>query len=69
MAIVIHNKFERGEKVYLVTDREQMVRLVTAIKICADDGILYELMCGTQVSWHYDIEISIEKDTFMAANA
>lgn len=66
MALIIDNKFELGEKVYLVTDKEQLLRMITGIKLCADQGVLYDLMCGTLVSCHYDIEIQREKDQMMA---
>lgn len=60
--MVIDNKFELGDLVFLKTDIEQMPRLVTAIIVCPDSSFLYELVCGVHSSKHYDFEISLEKN-------
>lgn len=61
MAIVLDNKFELEATVYLKTDKEQMPRLVTGIRL-TPTGILYHLSQGPQESYHYECEISIEVD-------
>lgn len=54
-------KLQLGQIVYLITDTEQLDRMVTAI--CErDNGVQYELSCGSHISWHYRIEISTECD-------
>lgn len=58
--MVINNKFNIGQTVYLKTDTDQLQRIVTAIKICGDNSFFYELSCGREVSSHYDFEISEE---------
>lgn len=58
--MVIENKFEIGQTVYLKTDIEQLQRIITAIKICGDNSMFYELSCGKECSDHYDFEISEE---------
>lgn len=55
-------KFELGQVVYLVTDKEQEKRIVTAI-VERQSGYLYELSCGLDVTSHYDFEISSDEDT------
>lgn len=50
------------ETVYLKTDTEKLPRIVTAFKVTSKD-ITYELCCGTVVSWHYDFEISRDRET------
>ena len=60
MSIVIDNKFEIGDFVYLVTDAEQAKRLVVSICVNKYD-ILYEVIAGTTVSKHYDFELQTEK--------
>ena len=55
-------KFEIGQIVYLVTDKEQEKRMVTAI-VERQSGLLYELSCGLDISSHYDFEISADEDT------
>lgn len=59
---VVQAAFGLGEIVFLRTDPDQHRRVVTGIKICPDESYLYELICGTTSSAHYDFEISREKD-------
>lgn len=47
--------------VYLKTDIQQLPRIVTGITI-SHNSISYQLNAGTEVSYHYDFEISTEKD-------
>jgi hypothetical protein len=63
----IHNFFELGQFVYLKTDVEQKRRIVTAIIIRPSD-VLYELACGTEVSSHYNFEISDTSDIMITSN-
>lgn len=62
---VVDHKFEFGQTVYLVTDIEQIPRIVTAIQLSPSGGITVNLCCGTLTSWHYEMEISAEKDTVL----
>ena len=64
--MVIKNKYNIGDLVYLTTDPDQFQRLVIAINILPNN-ITYGLRCGTDVSYHYDIEISKER-TIIEAN-
>lgn len=57
----IENKFNIEQKVYLITDPDQLVRIVTALKILPR-GVVYELSCGSTSSEHYDFEITEEKN-------
>jgi hypothetical protein len=59
--MIIDNKFELGEILYLKTDAEQHCRICTAIIVSPDNSYLYELTCGIQASKHYDFEITPEK--------
>lgn len=58
--MVINNKFQIGEIVYLITDPEQLPRIVTRL-IVNMNTVLYDLSCGMEMSAHYDFEISEEK--------
>ena len=60
--MVIENKFELGELVYLSTDEDQKQRMVTKIYIHLDGSLIYQLSCGTMYSEHYEKEISEEKN-------
>lgn len=63
--MVIDNKFDIGESVYLRTDREQYERIVTAMCYRMNGILSYELVCGTLSSWHYEIELSKEKNSII----
>lgn len=57
--MVIDNKFEYGQTVYLKTDKGQLPRIVTAIHL-RGQNITYCLSQGTGETVHHDIEISEE---------
>lgn len=56
----IDNKYNIGDVVYLVTDAEQLPRIVTAITLTKYE-LIYEVYAGTVQSKHYDFELSLEK--------
>ena len=55
--IIVDNKFEISQVVYLKTDNDQLPRIVFAF-IVDCSGCIYKLCCGTNTSEHYDFEIS-----------
>jgi hypothetical protein len=57
----IDNKFELQQCVFLITDSEQLTRIITGIQI-SNDGLLYRLACGVNDSWHFEYEIVEEKN-------
>lgn len=59
--MVLSSKYEIGEIVYLVTDKFQQERMVTAICF-RGNGVSLELACGANASWHYEFEITKEFD-------
>lgn len=60
--MVVDNKYEFGQEVYLKTDVDQKIRLVTGLLVRPNGSMSYELSCGTECRWHYDFEISTVKD-------
>lgn len=62
--MVIDNKFNFGDVVYLATDIDQNPRIVTRIVI-SKESLIYELSCGERISSHYDIEITSEKNVLL----
>lgn len=66
--MVLGNAYEFGQEVYLKTDTEQKVRIVTGMLIRPNGCISYELSCGTETRWHYDFEISTEKNVLITTN-
>lgn len=59
--MVIHNEFEIGDIVYLITDSNHSFRLVTGFKVTLND-VKYILGCEHYESLHESIEISKEKN-------
>lgn len=57
--MVINNAYEIGDEVYLKTDFDQLLRIVTGI-IVRPSCVVYELSQGSANSEHYDFEISRE---------
>jgi len=55
--IIVDNKFNIKQVVYLKTDKEQQPRIVFAF-VVDNYGLLYKLCCGASTSEHYDFEIS-----------
>jgi hypothetical protein len=62
--MVIDNRFNFGDVVYLVTDVDQNPRILTRI-VVSRDSVIYELSCGERISSHYDIEITSEKNVLL----
>jgi hypothetical protein len=65
--MIVDNKFNLKEKVYLITDPDQRKRIITAIQININ-GVIYCLTHNTNESWHYAEEISREKDVLQSIN-
>jgi hypothetical protein len=61
----INNQFELGEIIYLKTEVEQLPRIIIGIQICADGGLIYKCSQGTEVDWHYEIEMSDTLDILL----
>lgn len=61
--MTIKNAFELKEHVYLITDTEQLERIVVGIYVTPGGTLTYTLTCGGEESEHYDFEISAEFDT------
>lgn len=62
--MVIENKFNFGDIVYLKTDKEQSARMVCRMSVKPSE-IQYCLSCGSSETWHLDIEISTEVNELM----
>ena len=60
--MTIHPDFTLGQTVYLKTDPDQYMRIITGLQITAEGGILYKLAINMSEQWHYSVEISDTKD-------
>ena len=47
--MTINNRFKLGELVYLRTDPDQFPRIIVALQITVDGGMLYKLAIGTTI--------------------
>lgn len=54
--ISISVAFDRGDFVVLRTDEVRRRRMVTTLSV-GMNGVRYELVCGTESSWHYADEL------------
>ena len=61
-------KYNIGQTVYLRTDADQLERLITGINI-RPNGISYALTNGTNESYHYDFEITFDRDIIKATSS
>lgn len=58
-------QYTYGDTVYLKTDPEQNKRMVTSLTLWPGGSALYEVVCGTETSSHYDIEMTAQPDQNM----
>lgn len=65
--MIITTKFYIGQSVYLITDGDQIERVITEIWV-RYNCIQYYLMQGIIGSWHYDFEISEGRNIVKATN-
>ena len=59
--MTIITAFDLGDIVYLKTDSDQRERMVTAFFV-RQGSICYYLACGEGESYHYELEISTDRD-------
>lgn len=64
--MVVDAKYTFGDVVYLITDREQLPRIVVCILCYKAGEVLYKLNAGTISSDHYDYEISKEINVLLS---
>ena len=62
--MILDNKFNIGDTIYVITDQEQLPRIVTQLEITRSE-IVYVCYQSTNVSRHYDFEMSKEKTLVM----
>ena len=65
--MLIDNKFNIGDRVYLETDKEQNEMIVTGLNV-RHSHVTYALSCGTDETYHYDFEISVEKNVLKTSD-
>jgi N-formylglutamate amidohydrolase len=66
MGVTVRCKFNYGQVVYVKTDINQDPRQVIGVQGTADGGMLIKLTIDGDASWHYECEISEEKDVMLA---
>jgi hypothetical protein len=63
--MVIDNKYDLGDTVFIKTDKEQLERIVTGILVCPI-GVKYLVACGVTDNWMYELEITTDKNIVLA---
>lgn len=66
MGVTVRCKFNYGQVVYVKTDINQDPRQVIGVQGTADGGMLIKLTIDGEASWHYECEISEDKDVMLA---
>jgi len=59
--MIIDISYSFGDIVYLKTDKDQNKRLICELKVNPGQ-VIYALMHGTQMSWHYEFEFTTEQN-------
>jgi hypothetical protein len=59
---VHQTSYTHGDTVYLRTDPMQLARMVVAFTIRPGGVVYYELACGADSSFHFEIEMSAVVD-------
>ena len=59
--MTIVSDYSLGDIVYLKTDIDQKERIIVQMSI-RPTGTMYELGCGENSSWHYEIEFGTSRD-------
>lgn len=59
------SKYDLGQIVYLKTDIDQRERIITQIKF-DPTGCIYKLALCTEETYHFDIEISTQRNIIKA---
>ncbi len=62
-------EFKHGfeDIVYLKTDINQVPRMVLEMSIASKNCVQYKLAEGDSASWHYEIELSSDKDIVLTS--
>lgn len=63
---VIEHQFTWGQEVYLKTDREQSPRMVLSFTVFKSGEVMYNLVCGSYKSEHFEFELSAEVNVLLA---
>jgi len=66
MPILIRCRLDFGQIVYVKTDIAQGPRQVIGVQGTADGGMRIKLSIDKDATWHYECEISEDRDTVLA---
>jgi hypothetical protein len=56
------SNYSLGSLIFLITDSEQLPRIITSIKFSLDGGCLYGVANGINESFHYDGEMTSKRN-------
>lgn len=63
--MIVANKYEHGDIVYLKTDPYQMPRQVLSFTLFKSGEIMYAVTSSSETSNHHEFELSKEENTDM----
>lgn len=67
MSMIVNNKYEFGDLLYLKTDTDQELAIITGIKLTPIGNVIYTVSKGSRSSEHYDFELSAEKNILITS--
>lgn len=67
--MIIDNKFEIGDICYAKVDKDQSARIITGILIRPSGNFCYEVSTGNAVNWHYEFEITADRNILIATES
>lgn len=63
--MIIDNKFNIGDFVYVVTDVEQDKGIITSIRVLPNNGITYMVSVGSKQDVYFEFELSAERNVLL----
>lgn len=66
--MIIDNKFDIGQEVYIKTDVDQIKGIINSIEVCPNELLIYKVAIRSFTHGYYDFEISAEKDIITATS-
>lgn len=66
--MIIDNKFEIGQPVYIKTDKDQDMGIVTSIEIVPNNLVMYHVSIRSYENNYYDFELSAEKNVLITSS-
>lgn len=61
--MMVDTKFDVGQMVCLKHDPDKVPRMIVSVTVSQAGSVRYMMICGTNESWHFEMEIDEKKNT------